>query len=829
MPNFFDNHEYEDKVLVIDDFDYPASTDAQAVYTEGADGQNPVVREKTDTPLIKVGLTSTRFPITDSTHTSTWGADGTIISQDASGFTGVSAGTPTQGKFRLKFARSSTTEITAISIRYGSSSSDYITWTPTLPSTTTMIDLEDDLSGLSVTGAPLWTHADYLQIRATSASGTPTMDLSGLRLTMSDRETGGLWNEEAAETSLGKSLWYTSTRNTDPSILAPQQASTDVFNTVAANVTSFTYSGSYTVISRFLWQDGSAGNEVGVCFNMSDVTVASEDGYVAYLNDDDGSIYLAEFVGGTKSTLEVYVGPGFSTDTQYWIKVEVLNGSKIRVSYSQDGVYFTKVIEKVDATVTSGKVGYYVKGTPVAEFFSFEAYADQYVKFGDWSMSSKNRIRIDNIQEMNAPDRDIRILDIADSNKQVYVSDYFKSKFINVSGKIYTPTGEGDFQESVDELKKYLSKSGQSLRIGKPTNTPGVFTEHIYENAIATNLDAIRNEFYHKQFLPFNIIFQAPSGTARIPKQLTEATYTWTTSYFERTYNFKTNTAPVPFISMTLTDATPGAGDPLDSIILTNLTTGQRLTIDSDGVYNDGDTVTIDFSTSEVQLNGFSVSYTGLASDNFFQPGKNVVAYNLTRTNSVAKQNPAPTSGGFSSGNKIKGSPVAQSFVVPTSTNYPRFDIYMRANSTSTSALNNVIVRIETDSAGSPSNTLVNAGATATVLVNNTKYQYIPFVLDTTATLSATDVVWIVVESQGTVFIGTPETGTPPPPIWHRVRGTSNNALTPASYKEDTNPSTGTRTWAIVNSNYDMSFIAYIDGPTGISGTLDLTYEKRVR
>lgn len=183
LANVAENWEYylqKNTELIIDDFNYQSNTELQATYAEGGDGGNPIIL---DNIAPRIGNYVAQLNITHSTGTSTWTADGTLGPLDLSEFFNAASGTPKAGFIKALITRRSTTGIgsTGISIRIGSDSSNYATWTPTLVNNVSFAGYRDDATTLTVTGTPDWTAVDYIQIRVTttgSASGIYSAGLS---------------------------------------------------------------------------------------------------------------------------------------------------------------------------------------------------------------------------------------------------------------------------------------------------------------------------------------------------------------------------------------------------------------------------------------------------------------------------------------------------------------------------------------------------------------------------------------------------------------------------------------------------------------------------
>lgn len=159
----------------IDNMSYANSTDLRAVWIEASDGGNP----SADLSDFMESISSATFGWTFSGGTALWAAAPTA--KDLSAFTGVASGTPTKGSIPLWVKTSSFSSITSLTIRIGSSASDYIDVPLTLRNTTDWQYVFLPIAGITPTGTPVWTATDYVQIRVVeTVSGS--IKINGLRI-----------------------------------------------------------------------------------------------------------------------------------------------------------------------------------------------------------------------------------------------------------------------------------------------------------------------------------------------------------------------------------------------------------------------------------------------------------------------------------------------------------------------------------------------------------------------------------------------------------------------------------------------------------------------
>lgn len=821
MPNFSDNFRYYlQNEAIIDDFSYQYDDDIQDTYVEGGDGGNPVTRSDSSTPNWKVGTTCARFSITDATHSSTWTA--TLGAQDLSEFVGVATGQPTKGKIKHLITVSSTSQITAISYRIGSDSSNYITWAPSVPGTTTTVAQEGDLSGLTITGTPNWKAIAYVQIRATTNAGTPTIDLSGLRLTASTRVTGGVWNETTTLATNSQSLSFISTRNNYPTLTINGSSATDI---ITNEIAGLTFNNFTAVVKARFHSASGTDREFGMCFRGSDFTEGSEDFYSVAIDDANSLVRFDKWVGGTRTALQsAALDP--SIDTDYWLKLEC-SGTSVKVYLSTDGLTYTKYVDTTDATFTSGSCGLYVNGTPAAEFYFMQIFDRPYVIFDDWSFAERNMINLVNVQEDSSPVISLQHVSLANLDRDTFVNKNFRSKFIQVRGNITTSTVT-DLKNTIDNIKEHVSRENRILRVGKERSTAGVFDERVYTvNAI--NLDqSLQRETWHKTYMPFNITFQAPDGIAKAPSAITIPSFTWDEYTFTRYISFKGSAGPLPVITYNLTDATPASGS-INTISFTNSYTSRSIVVTKSSAFANADVVVIDFANQVVTINGTQSDYTGILNSGFFVSGQNKVVTTITASSSLDQQNGPPTSSYVDKyvlanyNDNTADTYYAQSFQVSTSTTYPIVEMYMFyppvpwpghiTNPWATSTL-----EVQTNNAGSPSGSLVNAGATASITTGAETTSWLRYTLSTTATLSSGTTYWLVLKPGSHPFTegGLANAGT--------FRATTNSGYSSGSIKYSANSGTS---WTADDSTQDLSFKIYAAGPTAISGTFSVSYQPR--
>lgn len=167
--------DYVNYTHTIDDFEYANDGAIQAEWIESGDGDNPTV----DTSNFKEGDVAGIFPWTNSGGTATFSA--TPASHNVSDFTGATSGAPTEGYIAFWYKQTDNTDVTSISLRYGSDSSNYTTVTLTPESDNNWHYAYLSLADGSETGTPDWTAADYCAIIVTE-TGSSNIIIDGLRI-----------------------------------------------------------------------------------------------------------------------------------------------------------------------------------------------------------------------------------------------------------------------------------------------------------------------------------------------------------------------------------------------------------------------------------------------------------------------------------------------------------------------------------------------------------------------------------------------------------------------------------------------------------------------
>lgn len=807
LANLAENWEYylqKNTELIIDDFNYQSNTEIQATYAEGGDGGNPVILDNT---APRIGNYVGQFGLTHSTGTSTWTANGTIGPLDLSEFFNATTGVPKAGFIKALITRLSTSGISAtgISIRIGSDSSNYGTWTPTLVNNVSMTGYRDAATSITVTGTPDWTAVDYIQIRVTTTGSATGIYIAGLRLERSVGITEGIWTEDTTQNTLtnAKHLFYVSINADRPALVVTQTtiggSNWNAFMPLAGR----TYR-DFTSIMKFKGGDlsfsaqGYMARQIGIFCRKS-----GNNYYTATLDAAADTANITRWDNGV-ATVVASKSLTRVDETDYWLKLEV-SGSRFILWVSTDGVSYTKYVDTTDTTYTSGQLGIFTRNdTGFVEYVTqFEAYEKEYVKFDDWSFHQRGQVTIDNIDELNAPNTELNFINLAATNRSGFLSKYNRTKFVNVKGTIFCSTPE-ELLYAVDDMKEHLFRESKNLIVGHEAAS-GRFIERLYTGAVAINLeDAFSRKFENRSFIPFSITFEVPTGFATNPKILTLPSYSFNSAQYTLDYDFDGTAPALPSITFTLTTA---AGN---GISFYNITTNRTITVQNSSNFANNDVVIINFQANRVTVNEVPIAYSGSIDDKFLQPGKNRIKVLFISSATIDQQSGVTATGG--SWQSIKNDRYfAQSFQVSASTTYSQVDV--RASRYLAPAVG-LTLRVETDSAGSPSGTLADSNATKTILDANITEDNLglsTFTFPADITLATSTTYWLVIKAAAAYSTG-----------FYQLFRTLDN-----SYPTYTSKSTidSGANWT-TNTNNDWGFRIFRTGSTNV-GTMQIVYNPR--
>lgn len=834
MRNFADTFSYY-KDYVLKDMEYTSNTEAENDWTQAgiADDVNAVNNPSgvSSTGGFAVGRGLVHFSTTTGAGTATFTSS--FLRRDLTEIVGAILGAPTKGKIRVMagFETGQYSTVTALKIRVGSDSSNYIEWLVCNPSATSMnspIGFEVALTdgAITVTGSPDWKQADYVAVIIDRGSNFFDSDLymTGLAIVPDEGVTQGIWSEDVDQATFGKVFNYLQLgRQGRPTMSINQNSAGKIIRTVMnpEDNTMREFGDKYTLSTAF--SNDLTLPDIGFAFCVQDATESAQNCYIAYVDDQSGTFKIDKIVNGSVTNLAsqqlgaIYIWEVIQAGRMGYMKLEK-NGSSIKVYASAyDDSSFRLVCATTDSTFDSGGVGLYISngGSPtVTDFYEFKAYCEErYAEFNRMSFHDRLMVRLDNIQEFSAPSRDIDIMDIAKSNRRKYISHYHKGKFVRVTGEVYVPGNRVDFIKTLDDMKMHLREEG-ILRIGQWNGETGIFETRDYKDAIVINLDdAFNAEYINKEHLKFSLIFEVPEGVS-YKSNIEFYAKTFQESYNTDTIFFKGSASPRPIIRISMSDVTPASGGVLDTVSIVNFETGRMITATKSGGFTTNGYFTVDFQDQSVKWQGAPLSYEGSIDDSFFVPGANRLAFHMYRESDIILSNDAPNNGGFVT-DELFGSPYgyyyAQSFTAPSTVTVAHADLLIAGPGKEFKFMNKVTLQLRANNAGLPDS---SATTSVNVEINNKEFEMVRLGKFSPSLTSGT-LYWLVVVSSGRI-VGAQLVG-------HRLKGTNQgNFAGSLKITQDQG-----NNWYDANTNYDLCFRLYGPDPTGITATVEIQYKPR--
>lgn len=157
-------------------------------------------------------------------------------------------------------------------------------------------------------------------------------------------------------------------------------------------------------------------------------------------------------------------------------------------------------------------------------------------------------------------------------------------------------------EELMDQMRAAFAATPATLRV----TWGGVFR---YWDVYATGMDRLfeGRDHFHVTFSPWEIelVCLQPYGRSSGRETFAGGNATAASTTFQIPNN---GTAPTPSI-VELTISTAGT---LEDLSWENQDTGERITIENGGAFNDGDTIVINTEDKTVKKNGSVINYTGL-------------------------------------------------------------------------------------------------------------------------------------------------------------------------------------------------------------------------
>lgn len=339
----------------------------------------------------------------------------------------------------------------------------------------------------------------------------------------------------------------------------------------------------------------------------------------------------------------------------------------------------------------------------------------------------------------SSPERDINLLQIADDNGSAIVSIRYGAKTINLAG-ILTAASPALLEAEIDTFKEVFSRENKYLDIdwsGGTRRYVATCQKHEFDR-----------DHFHLLFVPWTAQFIVPSGTGEDTSEtvLISPAAAITAGDYTDTLTFEGSSEPKPRFIITMTD--PYAA-PV-GISLENTDNGEKIIVPFDSLAA-ADVIEIDCRLKEVRLNGVASKFYGQFPN--FIIGDNDIELKIGDIlDQYCDQSVWDDSGPYAYALNGIGAylKVAESFMV-TDTDKTYYQIASRLKK-SLNAAGNLVVRIETDSNGAPSGSLVSGDATITINVATeltTAFAWLKKAMAAAVTLNANTKYWIVWDGSG--------------------------------------------------------------------------------
>lgn len=422
-------------------------------------------------------------------------------------------------------------------------------------------------------------------------------------------------------------------------------------------------------------------------------------------------------------------------------------------------------------------------------------------------------IKFDNVELVNStykpkyirhesiPSRILALFELAREDGAVLISEKYGIKRIIITGNLKATT-QSALETAIDNFKELFSRLEKNLDIDWAGDTRRYVATCVNHN--------FNRDYFHLTFVPWSAEFVVSSGVGKdtaITAVLNASAINLATEH-SSSISLAGSAEPKPILTVKFNDAnwpTFGAkgisleGPNGDKIIHTRAI----------GYANQAELV-FNLSLKKITYAGSETSFLGIFP--VFGIGSN--AY-VVRAGGIIDQQFTGTVVAGNVNNIYGAIFSAQSFTVPfTDGTYGQIEVYVKKIGT---PIGSLLVRIETDSNGEPSGTLVHANATATIAAGSigTSYSWVLGNFSGLFSLSANTNYWIVMKSVASGIGDQYET------LW--ALGLE------ATYKRGNNATTtdsGT-TWNVVagrNIRFKLKYGGVYGGGPSI---LDIDYTKR--
>lgn len=408
------------------------------------------------------------------------------------------------------------------------------------------------------------------------------------------------------------------------------------------------------------------------------------------------------------------------------------------------------------------------------------------------------------IKHESTPIRIFSLLELAREDGSVLIAEKYGEKTIYVSGNIKAST-QSNLEVAIDTFKELFSRLEKNLDISWGGTT---------RRYVAT---CVRHEFnrdyMHINFVPWTAEFLVVAGVGKDTAltAVLNASAVDLAAELSSAVTLAGSAKPKPIFTVQF-NAAGWAASGAKGIELTLVSTGERMIYNRSAGLANTISLVFDLENKKATYSGSEVSFYGVFPA--FIIGSN--SFKIRAGGIIDQQFVQSASASLSGEYSIYGtSYIAQSFSVPyKDATYRQIDVYVRKVGTPAAAL---VVRIETDSAGKPSGTLVHANATETIAAADidTSYGWVTGTFDGLFELSANTRYWIVFRSTGSAVNDE-----------YRVAAYAGNDATYKRGNAATSPDSGT-TW-LDQATEDIPFkLKYGGSYGGLATILDIDYYKR--
>jgi len=359
------------------------------------------------------------------------------------------------------------------------------------------------------------------------------------------------------------------------------------------------------------------------------------------------------------------------------------------------------------------------------------------VLINELDINEGTNYRVRRIAHDDSPPMRMNTLEIARRDGEKLISTSFAPKRIEIEGTIKASTHD-TLIEKIDDLKKYcLNENLIDLDIpyGAETRRYQVQVSNIY----------VGDESFNVNFVPFTIVAEAIEEPMGRDTSITESlsVNSLTNEYETHSPTFSGSAYPLPVIRYVINTA----GN-LEGIHIRNKETDTRL--ETYTGYSDDDELVIDTDRREVRLNDEPFSFEGIFPE--FEVDENDIESIFLTADSIEISQERKNSIAFS---VYKNRKIAQNIRPTANIDVPRIEIYAyhAVKRPGVSGGNPITLRLETNSGGEPSGTLVDANATATLQaseVNPNKYYWFVFDFGADISLTSGTDYWIVLNEDWT-------------------------------------------------------------------------------